>query len=136
MIEDLADDAYESGMRVRREVLGDDHVDKANAAITPLDADFQRYITESVWGSIWTRDDKLDRRTRSCITIALLTALRLENELAMHIRAGIRNGLTPEEITEVIMHTAPYTGIPSANAAIAVAKEVLNTTEGQPTGAD
>ena len=125
MIEDLADDAYESGMRVRREVLRDDHVDKANAAITPLDADFQRYITESVWGSIWTRDDKLDRRTRLCITIARLTALRLENELAMHIRAGLRTGLTPEEITEVIMHTASYTGIPTANAAMAVAKSVV-----------
>ena len=115
---------YDAGMRVRREVLGDDHVDTATAAITPLDADFQRYITENAWGSIWTRDDRLDRRTRSCITIALLTALRLENELAMHIRAGLRNGLTAEEITEVIMHTAPYTGIPAANAAIAVAKSV------------
>ena len=125
MNEDLADDAYEAGMRVRREVLGDDHVDKATAATTDLDADFQRYITENAWGSIWTRDDKLDRRTRSCITIALLTALRLENELAMHIRAGLRNGLTPVEITEVIMHTAPYTGIPAAHAALGIAKRVL-----------
>jgi len=122
---DAANDSrFDAGMRVRREVLGDDHVDTATAAITPLDADFQRYITENAWGSIWTRDDRLDRRTRSCITIALLTALRLENELAMHIRAGLRNGLTAEEITEVIMHTAPYTGIPAANAAIAVAKSV------------
>ena len=116
---------YEAGMRIRREVLGDEHVDKAIAATTDLDADFQRYITENAWGSIWTRDDKLDRRTRSCITIALLTALRLENELAMHVRAGVRNGLTPAEIAEVIMHTAPYTGIPAANAAIATAKSVL-----------
>jgi 4-carboxymuconolactone decarboxylase len=116
---------YDAGMRVRRQVLGDDHVDKATAAMTPLDADFQRYITESAWGSIWTRDDRLDRRTRSCITIALLTALRLESELGMHISAGLRNGLSPDEITEVIMHTAPYTGIPAANAAIAVAKSVL-----------
>jgi 4-carboxymuconolactone decarboxylase len=125
MPEDTDETRYEAGMRVRREVLGDDHVDSATAAITPLDADFQRYITENAWGSVWTRDDRLDRRTRSCITIALLTALRLENELAMHIRAGLRNGLTPEEITEVIMHTAPYTGIPAANAAIAVAKSTL-----------
>ena len=125
MPEDSDKTRYDAGMRVRRAVLGDDHVDSATAAITPLDADFQRYITESAWGSIWTRDDRLDRRTRSCITIALLTALRLENELAMHIRAGLRNGLTPEEITEVIMHTAPYTGIPAANAAIAVAKSTL-----------
>lgn len=116
---------FDAGMRVRREVLGDDHVDRATAATTPVDADFQRYITENAWGSIWTRDDRLDRRTRSCITIALFTALRLENELAMHIRAGLRNGLTPSEITEVILHTAPYTGIPAANAAMTVAKVVL-----------
>src|SRR5687767_1339166 len=125
MAEDNHETHYEAGMRVRRDVLGDEHVDSATAAITSVDADFQRYITENAWGSIWTRDDRLDRRTRSCITIALLTALRLENELAMHIRAGLRNGLTPEEITEVIMHTAPYTGIPAANAAIAVAKATL-----------
>lgn len=124
MAEDTNESRYDAGMRVRREVLGDDHVDRATAASTSLDADFQRYITESAWGSIWTRDE-LDRRTRSCITIALLTALRLENELAMHIRAGLRNGLTPSEITEVILHTAPYTGIPAANAAMAVATSLL-----------
>ena len=112
-------------MRVRREVLGDEHVDRAVAATTDLDADFQRYITTSAWGSLWTRDDRLDRRTRSCVTIALLTALRAEHELALHIRAGLRNGLTPEEITEVILHTAAYAGIPAANTAMAVAKEVL-----------
>ena len=89
-----SDDPYEAGMRVRREVLGDEHVDRAVAATTDLDADFQRYITTSAWGSLWTRDDRLDRRTRSCITIALLTALRAEHELGMHIRAGLRNGLT------------------------------------------
>ena len=117
--------SYEAGMRVRREVLGDEHVDRAVAATTDLDADFQRYITSSAWGSLWTRDDRLDRRTRSCVTIALLTALRAEHELAMHIRAGLRNGLTPEEITEVILHTAAYAGIPAANTAMAVAKDVL-----------
>ena len=120
-----SDDSYEAGMRVRREVLGDEHVDRAVAATTDLDADFQRYITTSAWGSLWTRDDRLDRRTRSCITIALLTALRAEHELGMHIRAGLRNGLTPAEITEVILHTAAYAGIPAANTAMAVAKEVL-----------
>jgi 4-carboxymuconolactone decarboxylase len=119
------EDAYDAGMRVRREVLGDEHVDRAVAATTDLDADFQRYITTSAWGSLWTRDDRLDRRTRSCVTIALLTALRAEHELAMHIRAGLRNGLTPAEITEVILHTAAYAGIPAANTAMAVAKEVL-----------
>ena len=122
---DGAPDAYDAGMRVRREVLGDEHVDRAVAATTELDADFQRYLTTAAWGSLWTRDDRLDRRTRSCITIALLTALRAEHELAMHIRAGLRNGLTPEEITEVILHTAAYAGIPAANTAMAVAKEVL-----------
>jgi 4-carboxymuconolactone decarboxylase len=121
----MTDNRYDAGMRVRREVLGDEHVDRANAAITPLDADFQRFITETAWGSVWTRDEQLDRRTRSFVTIALLTALRMENELAMHIRAGLRNGLTPAEITEVILHTAVYAGIPAANSAIAVAKQVL-----------
>jgi 4-carboxymuconolactone decarboxylase len=121
------EDRYEAGMRVRREVLGDDHVDRAVAATTDLDADFQRYITRAAWGELWTRDDRLDRRTRSCITIALLTALRAEHELGMHIRAGLRNGLTPAEITEVILHTSAYAGIPAANTAIAVAKEVLGS---------
>ena len=88
------DDRYEAGMRVRREVLGDDHVDRAVAATTDLDADFQRYLTEAAWGSLWARDEQLDRRTRSCVTIAVLTALRAEGELAMHLRAGLRNGLT------------------------------------------
>jgi len=125
MTEDLGDEPYDAGMRARREVLGDDHVDRADTATTPLDADFQRYITESVWGAIWTRDDRLDRRTRSCITIAVLTALRAEHELALHIRAGVRNGLTPVEITEVIAHTAAYAGVPAANTAMAVAKVVL-----------
>jgi 4-carboxymuconolactone decarboxylase len=119
------DDPYEAGMRVRREVLGDEHVDRAVAATTELDADFQRYITTSAWGLLWTRDDRLDRRTRSCVTIALLTALRADHELAMHIRAGLRNGLTPLEITEVILHAAAYAGIPAANTAMAVAKDVL-----------
>ncbi len=120
-----SESSYEAGMRVRREVLGDEHVDRAVAATTDIDADFQRYITTSAWGSLWTRNDRLDRRTRSCVTIALLTALRAEHELAMHIRAGLRNGLTAEEITEVILHTAAYAGIPAANTAMAVAKEVL-----------
>lgn len=121
----MTDDRYEAGMQVRRQVLGDEHVDRAIAATNELDADFQRFITETAWGTLWARDDRLDRRTRSCITIALLTALRVEGELAMHVRAGLRNGLSAEEITEVILHTAAYAGIPAANAAIAVAKQVL-----------
>ncbi len=119
------DDRYLTGMRVRREVLGDDHVDRAVAATTDLDADFQRYLTEAAWGSLWARDEQLDRRTRSCVTIAVLTALRAEGELAMHLRAGLRNGLTEAEIVEVIMHTAAYAGIPAANTAIGIAKQVL-----------
>lgn len=123
----MTGDRYEEGMRVRREVLGDEHVDRAGAAMNELDADFQRYLTENAWGSLWARDDRLDRRTRSCITIAVLTALRAEHELAMHVRAGVRNGMTPEEVVEVIMHTAAYAGIPAANTAIAIAKEVLGS---------
>ena len=126
----MTDDRYDAGMRIRREVLGDEHVDQAIARTTEVDADFQRYLTESAWGSLWARDDHLDRRTRSCITLALLTALRSEDELALHIRAARRNGLTGPEIAEVIMHTAAYAGIPAANAAMAVAKAVL----AEPTG--
>ena len=121
----MADDRYAAGMRVRREVLGPEHVDRATAAITPFDADFQRFITETAWGSVWTRDEQLDLRTRSCLTIALLTALRQERELAMHVRAGLRNGLTSEQIAEVILHTAVYAGIPAAHSAMRVAKEVV-----------
>ena len=119
----MSDDAFEAGMRVRREVLGDAHVDRATTA-AGIDADFQRWITEAAWGGLWTRD-QLDRRTRSCVTLAVLTALRAEGELALHVRAARRNGLTPEDIAEVIMHTAGYAGIPAANAAMAVAKRVL-----------
>jgi 4-carboxymuconolactone decarboxylase len=115
---------YDEGTRVRREVLGDAHVERATAA-SGIDADFQRWLTETAWGGLWARDEQLDRRTRSCVTIALLTALRAEGELALHVRAGRRNGLTPAEIAEVIMHTAGYAGIPAANAAMAIAKQVL-----------
>ena len=119
----MTDDSYETGMRVRREVLGDAHVERATAA-AGVDADFQRWLTEAAWGGLWGRD-ALDRRTRSCVTIAVLTALRAEHELRMHIPAGRRNGLTEAEIAEVIMHTAGYAGIPAANAAMAVAKDVF-----------
>jgi len=124
------DSLYAAGLEVRRQVLGDDYVDRALAAVTPLTAPFQEFITRAAWGSVWTRDT-LDRRTRSCITLALLTALRCEEELALHVRAARHNGLTPEEITEVLLHTAVYAGIPAANAAMAVARTVLS--EEQPT---
>jgi 4-carboxymuconolactone decarboxylase len=118
-------DRYEAGMRVRREVLGDEHVDRATAGATDFSRPFQEMITRSAWGEVWTRDG-LDRRTRSCITLAILIALRAENEIPMHVRAAVRNGLTPEEIREVIMHTAVYAGVPAANSAMALAQKTLN----------
>ena len=117
-------DAYEEGMRVRREVLGEEHVDRAIEATTEFTAPFQEFITRWAWGSVWTREG-LDRRTRSAITLALLTALGRDNELPMHVRAARRNGLTPEEIAEVLLHTAVYAGVPAANAAFAIAEQVL-----------
>jgi 4-carboxymuconolactone decarboxylase len=117
-------DPYEAGMTVRREVLGDEHVDRAVARTTEFTEPFQEYITRSAWGSVWTRDG-LDRRTRSCITLAALTALHCHDELAMHVRAAVRNGLTAAEIGEVLLHTAVYAGAPAANAAFAVAQRTL-----------
>jgi 4-carboxymuconolactone decarboxylase len=111
-------------MRVRREVLGDEHVDASVERTTELTAPFQEFITRTAWGQVWTRDG-LDRRTRSAITLAVLTALGHENELALHVRAARRNGLTPGEIGEVLLHTAVYAGVPAANAALAVAQRVL-----------
>jgi 3-oxoadipate enol-lactonase/4-carboxymuconolactone decarboxylase len=111
-------------MRVRRAVLGDEHVDKAIASTTELTADFQTFITRYAWGEIWTRPG-LDRRIRSAITITALVALGHENELAMHIRAALRNGLTPEEIKEILLHSAIYCGVPAANSAFAVARNVF-----------
>lgn len=119
----MTEDAFDAGISVRREVLGDDHVDRATEA-AGIDADFQRWLTSAAWGGLWARE-QLDRRTRSCITIAVLTALGSEAELALHVRAGRRNGLRDEEIAEIVMHTAAYAGIPRANAAMAVVKRVL-----------
>jgi 3-oxoadipate enol-lactonase/4-carboxymuconolactone decarboxylase len=113
------------GMAVRREVLGDAHVDRAVAATTPFTAPFQELITRYAWGEVWSRPG-LDRRTRSCVTLAMLVALRCEDELAMHVRAALRNGLRPEEIREVLLHAAVYAGVPAANAAFAVAQRVLD----------
>jgi 4-carboxymuconolactone decarboxylase len=115
---------YERGMEVRRAVLGDEHVDRAIARTTDLTADFQDLITRYAWGEIWTRPG-LDRKTRSCITLTALVAGGHQHELAMHIRAARRNGLTPDEIKEVLLQTAIYCGVPAANAAFAVAQEVL-----------
>jgi 3-oxoadipate enol-lactonase/4-carboxymuconolactone decarboxylase len=116
------------GMEVRREVLGDAHVDRAVARTTPFTADFQDLITRYAWGEIWSRPG-LDRRTRSCITLTALVATGREHELEMHVRAALRNGLTPDEIGEVLLQCAVYCGVPVANGAFAIAQRVI-TEEG------
>ena len=115
------------GMTVRREVLGDEHVDRAIAATTPLTEPFQDFITRYAWGEIWSRPG-LSRAERSMITLSALVALRQEHELAMHLRAALRNGVTPDQIREVLLHTAVYAGVPAANRAFAIAREVLPET--------
>lgn len=119
----MDDNKFEDGMKIRRAVLGDAHVDRAEANKTPFDADFQRFITESAWGSVWTRPG-LDRHTRHLITLAMLAALGKEHELAMHIRATQNTGVTQEELKEVLLQVAIYAGVPSANTAFSVAKRV------------
>jgi 4-carboxymuconolactone decarboxylase len=116
--------AYDRGMRVRREVLGDDHVDAAIERTTGFTADFQDLITRYAWGEIWARPG-LDRTTRSCITLTALVALGRMEELEMHVRAAVRNGLTADEIKEVLLQSAIYCGVPAANAAFAVAQRAL-----------
>lgn len=120
----MSDEAYEAGMRVRREVLGDAHVERAIEGRTEFDAPFDDLITRFAWGSVWARDG-LDRRTRSCVTLAVLTALRCEDEIAMHVRAAVRNGLSAEEISEVFLQTAIYAGVPASRTAYAIAQRVL-----------
>ena len=121
-------EAYDRGMSVRREVLGDEHVDAALAGTTPFTAPFQEFITKMAWGEVWARDG-LDRRSRSMITLALLAGLGRHEELAMHVRAAVRNGLTEAEIGEVLLHTAVYAGVPAANSAFAIARRVLASDE-------
>ena len=117
--------AHERGMEIRREVLGDAHVDRAIERTTEFTADFQDLITRYAWGEIWARPG-LDRRTRSCITLTALVALGRDEELAMHVRAALRNGLTPDEIKEVLLQSAVYCGVPAANSAFAIAQRVLD----------
>ena len=119
----MADDRHDAGMRVRRSVLGDAHVDRAEARKTAFDADFQRFITEGAWGSVWARPG-LDKRTRSMLVIALMAALGHEEELAMHIRATRNTGATREDVQEVMLMVAVYAGVPAANTAIRIAKEI------------
>lgn len=116
--------AHADGMAVRREVLGDEHVDRSNAGRTSFNADFQDFITSYAWGEIWTRP-ALDRRQRSVVTLTALVAGGHLDELAFHVRAALGNGLTVDEIKEVLLQTAVYCGVPAANAAFATANRVL-----------
>ena len=121
----MTDSAHERGMKVRREVLGDEHVDRAVERTTEHTADFQDFITRYAWGEIWSRPG-LDRRTRSCITITALVTLGRFDELELHIRAAQRNGVANEEIKEVLLQCAVYCGVPAANSAFAVFQRVLD----------
>jgi len=125
----MSDERRDRGARVRREVLGDPHVDAATEGASALTADFQDLITRYAWGEIWTRPG-LDRRTRSAVTIGMLVARGQLDELALHIRAAVRNGLTAEEIKEVLLQSAIYCGVPAANSAFAVAQKIFEEDEG------
>jgi 4-carboxymuconolactone decarboxylase len=120
-------DEKRKGTEVRRAVLGDAHVDRAEASRTPLTEEFQDLITRYAWGEIWTRPG-LDRHTRSCITVAMLVALNRNEELALHVRAALRNGVTADELKEILLQTAIYCGVPAANSAFGVASKVLAET--------
>ncbi len=121
---------YERGRQVRREVLGEAYVDRAEANQTALDADFQRYITETVWGDVWTRPG-LDRKTRHTLTLALLAALGREHELTAHLRATRQTGVTVDDLKEIFLQVAVYAGVPAANSAMAIAKRVLAEREAE-----
>jgi 4-carboxymuconolactone decarboxylase len=122
---------YDLGMRVRAEVLGAEHVERARARTTELDADFQRFITEHAWGAVWARPD-LDRRTRSLVTIAILAALGRDEELALHFRASRNVGVDPREIAETLLHVSIYAGVPAANGAFRIAKSVFEDSPAEP----
>lgn len=117
---------YQKGLAVRREVLGEDYVERALAQRTPFTAAFQDLITRYAWGEIWTRPG-LDRKVRSCITLCVLAALGHWEEFRLHLRGALRNGLTPAEIEEVLLQLAIYAGVPTANAAFRLAREVLES---------
>lgn len=114
---------YKAGMAIRRQVLGDAHVDRATAQMTPLDADFQTFITETAWGALWSRPN-FSKRERSIVTIALLAALGQDDEVAMHVRATSNTGATKEDVREALMHVAVYAGVPAANHAFKIIKRV------------
>ncbi len=120
----MTNEKYTQGMEIRRAVLGDAHVDRAEANKNDFDADFQQFITETAWGTVWARPG-LERKTRHLLTIAMLAVLGREAELAMHIRASRHTGVTPEELKELFLQVAIYAGVPAANAAVAIAKKIL-----------
>jgi 4-carboxymuconolactone decarboxylase len=120
----MTDEKFNAGMQVRRKVLGDAHVDRAEANTTEFDADFQRFITETAWGSVWARPG-MDQVTRHLLTITILATLGREHELTMHLRATRNTGVTPEQLKEAFLHVAVYAGVPAANSAISIAKKVF-----------
>jgi 4-carboxymuconolactone decarboxylase len=126
----VSDDHFKKGMAMRRSVLGADHVARAEANKTEFDTDFQRLITETAWGSVWTRPG-LEKKTRHMLTIAMLAALGKYDELAMHIRATRNTGVTAEEVREVLFHVSVYAGLPAANSAFAIAKRVYKELENE-----
>jgi len=121
----VSDSTFDRGMQMRRAVLGDEHVDRSWKNSTPFDEDFVRFITEVAWGSVWAREG-LDLKTRHMITIAIIAALGREHELKLHINASPNTGITAEELKEVLLHVAAYAGIPAANSAFAIAKELAS----------
>ena len=126
----MSEKRYEQGMRIRRSVLGEEYVARTEVNKTPFDADFQRFLVETAWGTVWTRAG-LDLRSRHLITIAMLAALGKEHELELHIRATQNTGITQEEVREVLLQVALYAGIPTANSAHAVAKKVYEQMKGE-----
>lgn len=120
----MSEDLDPEGLRVRREVLGDEHVDRAIGGTTSFTEPFQAYITTAAWRDVWGRPG-LDRKTRSAVTLAILTALKHEHELPMHVRAALKHGMTAEEIGEVLLQTGMYAGVPTANRAFAIAQKTL-----------
>lgn len=118
------DELYNQGIKVRRSVLGDDHVDRANNQLSDFNRDFQQFITRYAWGEIWTRD-QLTRRERSLVTLAMLIALNRQDEFKMHVKAGFNNGVLPTELKELILQSGIYCGLPAANSAMHAAEEIL-----------
>ena len=130
----MNDRSYEEGLKIRREVLGEAHVERATAEATDFDRDFQRWITKNAWGEVWTRPH-LDLRTKSLLTIAILAALGRE-ELSLHVEASRNTGVTPEDVAEALLHVGVYAGVPAANQAFKIAKRVLSEARPDPDGGD